>query len=252
MPYPPYDAFRFIWSHAVYSSRPSSFTEDGSIAMPPIGGAAQRFGRSCWGLRVHDEMHSIDEVEGRWSALGVIAAQWRMNGQLRVVLAGTTGPATLACARLLPNIPAVAPPAVAPSRPPQPAEKTYATAEVLGKTEVAQVVRVVDGDTVKLADGRKVRLIGINCPERDRPLYGEATRALKDLVEGQQVTLEFDAEARDKYKRVLAYLHKDDLFVNGEIVRLGLAYCYTWKPNTAHMDDLVRFQVSAREAKWPG
>ncbi len=62
-------------------------------------------------MRIRDEVYGIDDVEGRWTALGIIAAQWRMNGQLRVVLAGSTGPATLACARLLPHIPAVVPPA---------------------------------------------------------------------------------------------------------------------------------------------
>lgn len=125
----------------------------------------------------------------------------------------------------------------------------FATAWARGQTEVVRVKRVVDGDTLELSDGRKVRLVGINTPERGEPLYPEASAALKELADGAQVTLEFDQERTDQYKRMLAYVFKGELFVNGELVRRGLAYCYTWEPNTAHQDELVTFQRQARGAR---
>jgi hypothetical protein len=105
----PLDDFRFIWSPSSYRSQASSFSEDGSRISPPVICAARSDNRSHWGVRIRDEVHGIDRMDDGWSAVGIIAAQWRMNGQLRVVLAGSSGPATLACARLLPDIPAVVP-----------------------------------------------------------------------------------------------------------------------------------------------
>jgi micrococcal nuclease len=125
-----------------------------------------------------------------------------------------------------------------------------ATTWVRGRTETVTVKRVVDGDTFETTSGRKVRLIGINTPEKksNDPLNREATELLRSLVEGQEVTLEFDAEETDQYRRTLAYVHKGDLFVNGEIVRQGLAFCYTWEPNTSHKDEFVTWQREARDA----
>lgn len=114
--------------------------------------------------------------------------------------------------------------------------------------ESVTVKRVIDGDTVVLSDGRKLRLVGMNTPERNRPLYKEATEALKALVEGKELTLRFDVDRVDQYRRSLGYLYSGDLFVNGEIVRQGLAYCYTWKPNVGHIDELVVLQREARAA----
>lgn len=123
---------------------------------------------------------------------------------------------------------------------------TFATAWARGPTEVARVARVIDGDTFVLTDDRRVRLVGINTPEQDEPLYSDAAAALRELVDGQEVTLEFDEERADQYERTLAYVFKGEMFVNGELVRRGLAYCYTWEPNTAHADDFVNFQREAR------
>lgn len=135
--------------------------------------------------------------------------------------------------------------------PPQPPAPTHATSWARGATEKVTVQRVVDGDTFQTRDGRKVRLVGINTPEKSSsdPLHDQATALLRELVEGSEVTLEFDQEKVDQYKRTLAYVHKGDLFVNGEIVRRGLAYCYTWEPNTAHRDELIGWQREAREGK---
>lgn len=75
----------------------------------------------------------------------------------------------------------------------------------------AYVERVVDGDTVVLGDGSRVRLIGIDAPEADEPCGERATEALRDLVEHRVVTLGNPGSVRDsdRYGRLLRYLDTD-------------------------------------------
>ena len=137
-------------------------------------------------------------------------------------------------------------PEPAPPPPPAPA---HATTWPRGATETATVERVTSGDAVELSGGRRVRLIGIDAPGKDEPLQAEARALLARLVEGKQVTLELDQERSDQYGRTLGYLHAGDLFVNGELVRQGLAICSAWEPNLAHLDELVGWQKEARQAR---
>ncbi|MFM7093099.1 MAG: thermonuclease family protein [Actinomycetota bacterium] len=108
------------------------------------------------------------------------------------------------------------------------------------------VVSVADGDTfdVEIAGERDtVRLIGIDTPETKHPTKGiqcwgpEASDFTKSLLTvGTRVRLVRDAEARDRYGRLLAYAYLDDtnVFVNRELVRLGFARPYPFEPNTTH------------------
>lgn len=137
------------------------------------------------------------------------------------------------------------------------------------------VKRVVDGDTLVLENGEKVRLIGIDTPEihESKKLYKDARRAkedistiqklgrqayqfTKDLVEGKRLSLEFDLERRDVYKRLLAYAYlKDGTFVNAEIVKQGYASLMTIPPNTKYADLFLQLYQQARENKrglWGG
>jgi micrococcal nuclease len=133
---------------------------------------------------------------------------------------------------------------------PSTAPSTASPVEGGERGERIEVTRVVDGDTVYLSDGRKVRLIGINTPERDRPLYAEATAALRKLVEEADVlSLQLGKERTDKYGRTLGYLYSGDTLLNGEIVRQGFAYTYTWRPNVAKEAELRELQREARAAK---
>jgi micrococcal nuclease len=118
------------------------------------------------------------------------------------------------------------------------------------------VTRVVDGDTVAVQlDGRpeKVRYIGIDTPESVKPgtpvqCFAKAASAANHrLVEGRQVTLRFDAERRDRYGRLLAYVYRrDGLFVNAALVRLGYAQTLTIPPNVAHAGLFARLAAQAR------
>jgi micrococcal nuclease len=123
----------------------------------------------------------------------------------------------------------------------------------------AVVQRVVDGDTVVVSlDGRteRVRYIGMDTPEDVKPgtpvqCYSRAAAAENlRLVEGQKVRLVQDAEARDRYGRLLAYVYRasDGLFVNEELVRRGYARPLTIPPNTAHAVEIARLAGSARRA----
>ncbi len=114
-------------------------------------------------------------------------------------------------------------------------------------------MRVTDGDTirVRLASGReeRVRYIGIDAPERGDCFSARATAFNAELVAGGEVRLERDADERDRYGRLLAYVYADDTFVNAELVRRGYAQPLTVPPNVRHED---RFRRLARDARRAG
>lgn len=124
------------------------------------------------------------------------------------------------------------------------------TGEKEPSREEAQVVEVIDGDTiVVLLNGvrERVRLIGIDTPEVGRPYYEEATRKTTELVLGKTVRLEKDISERDKYGRLLRYVYVGSLFVNAELVRQGYAHAYTYPPDVKYADYFTQLQREARE-----
>ena len=123
----------------------------------------------------------------------------------------------------------------------------------------ATVVKVVDGDTVVVETaGRteRVRLIGIDTPEATGGFlpvecFGdEATAFTRSLLpEGTEVRLTRDIEPRDRYDRLLAYLHRagDGMFVNLEIAANGYAEALIIEPNSIHADAFYAAAAGARE-----
>lgn len=111
------------------------------------------------------------------------------------------------------------------------------------------VVKVIDGDTIEIEGGYRVRYIGIDAPEKDEPYYWEASETNRRLVEGKRVRLERDAEDRDKYGRLLRYVWVDDVMVNAELVRLGCAYSHPYPPNLKYQDYLLEMEEQARERR---
>jgi micrococcal nuclease len=118
----------------------------------------------------------------------------------------------------------------------------------------AEVLRVVDGDTIEVDfDGRTedVRYIGVDTPESVKPgspveCFGkQASEFNRELVEDEQVTLVFDRELRDAYGRLLAYVYVGREFVNAELVRRGFARTLEIAPNTARAGALSRLERSA-------
>jgi len=119
------------------------------------------------------------------------------------------------------------------------------------------VVRVVDGDTIHVRLGErleKVRYIGVNTPEVHHPTRGEepggrtAAALNGQLVSGRRVRLELDAQSRDRFGRLLAYVWVDATMVNAELVRRGVAQVMTVPPNVRYQALFVRLQREAREA----
>ena len=116
------------------------------------------------------------------------------------------------------------------------------------------VQRVVDGDTLVLDGGERVRLIGVDTPETVHPrkpveYFGrEASSFTKRMVEGKKIWLEYDQTRKDKYKRTLAYVHMEDgRILNEEIVRQGYGHAYTRFP-FKYMERYRGMERQAREA----
>ena len=122
----------------------------------------------------------------------------------------------------------------------------------------ARVERVVDGDTIVVRlDGRseRVRYIGVDTPESVKPgvpvqCFAKAAAAEnRRLVGGREVRLSYDAEAHDRYGRLLAYVWRGDLLVNAELVRLGYGKPLEIAPNLAHAAQLRRLASAARRER---
>jgi micrococcal nuclease len=123
------------------------------------------------------------------------------------------------------------------------------------------VTSVVDGDTVRIDLGPRVetvRLIGIDTPETKHPTkpvgcFGPeaSARTAELLAPGTEVTVERDAEERDRYGRLLAYVVRrdDGMFVNLQLAREGYADVLSIAPNTAHA---AEFATAVREAREQG
>src|SRR3989338_8949420 len=100
------------------------------------------------------------------------------------------------------------------------------------------VSKVIDGDTLELETGERVRLLGINTPEKGQPYNQEAAEKLKQLVEGKSVQLEQDTNDKDQYGRLLRYVYVGKTFVNLELVKEGYASVYVVPPNRNHEAEL--------------
>ncbi len=155
-------------------------------------------------------------------------------------------------------------------------------------TDAILVQKVIDGDTITLADGRHVRLIGIDTPEsrknekakRDSlrsqtdldtivKMGLKAKKALTDLVGNRMVNLEYDVTKKDKYGRTLAYVYlvqpADDIaylpfekiyqdknkqvFVNATMIQNGFAQPMTYPPNVKYADTFQKLFEEARQQK---
>lgn len=115
-----------------------------------------------------------------------------------------------------------------------------------------RVVRVSDGDTVAVAGKggiEKIRLLGIDCPEKAQAPWGPRAKAFtQGKVAGKTVRVETDVQVRDKYGRLLGYVFVDKELVNEALVREGLAMLYTAPPNVRYSDRFLAAQRVARQA----
>jgi len=112
--------------------------------------------------------------------------------------------------------------------------------------ETVRVRAVLDGDTALLADGRRVRYLGIDAPERGQPFSARALALNRALTEGRAVRLQFDQRREDRYGRLLAYVYAGEEMVNERLVREGLASVYLIPPNLLHGEALLGLQADAQ------
>ncbi|MEX1098377.1 MAG: thermonuclease family protein [Planctomycetales bacterium] len=137
-----------------------------------------------------------------------------------------------------------------PPEPPPDAEFSYDPARTW------RVERVIDGDTLLLEAGHRIRLIGVDTPETkhpDRPvepLGVEAAEFTRGFVEDKDVRLGFDKERRDRYRRILAYVYVEDRSLNEELIRAGYSVAVTKFPYSAVMKR--RFEAAEEEARAAG
>ena len=125
-------------------------------------------------------------------------------------------------------------------------------------TTQAQIVRVIDGDTIEVEiEGKsyKVRYIGIDTPELHHPekpveYYAqEAYEKNRELVEGKTVFLEKDVSETDRYGRLLRYVYVGDTFVNAYLVQQGYAQVSTYPPDVKYQERFLELQREARKAQ---
>lgn len=117
------------------------------------------------------------------------------------------------------------------------------------KENAVLVTRIIDGDTIEIEGGYRVRYIGIDTPEKGEPYYLEATGANGSLIGSKKVRLEKDVVDKDKYGRLLRYSWVGDKMVNAELVRLGYAYSYFYPPDLKYQPHFLQLEKEAREQR---
>jgi endonuclease YncB( thermonuclease family) len=112
-----------------------------------------------------------------------------------------------------------------------------------------EVVRVLDGDTIEVLHNKhpeRIRLSGIDCPEKGQAYGQKAKQAASAMVFGKQVTLQ--THGKDKYRRTLAdVLLRDGTNVNHELVREG--WCWWYRKYAPNDVELEKLEAEARNTK---
>ncbi len=117
------------------------------------------------------------------------------------------------------------------------------------KAEVVIVTHIVDGDTFDIANGERIRLIGINAPEKGEYFFVEAKKHLGELIDGKKVILKKDVSETDRYGRLLRHVYYNDMWINKKMIEDGFARAVTIPPDVAHTRIFSEAQKHAREKK---
>lgn len=119
-----------------------------------------------------------------------------------------------------------------------------------------KALRVIDGDTIELINGQKLRYIGIDTPEEvdeRKPVQCFAIAAAeknRELVEGKMIMFYKDVSKTDLYSRLLGFVYLEDgTFVNLEMVKQGYAFAYSYPPDISKSGEFRSAEEQARNAK---
>lgn len=124
--------------------------------------------------------------------------------------------------------------------------------------ETVKVSHVYDGDTIKLADGRKLRFIGINTPERgrdgnkDQPFYLAAKNQLQKIIHtnNKQLKIVTGKEKYDRYKRLLAHVFTyDGQNISTILLKKGLGFSIAVPPNIRFLNCYKNAEIEAQNKK---
>lgn len=121
----------------------------------------------------------------------------------------------------------------------------YLTASSRENTEDKIVTRVIDGDTIVVEGGQRVRLLGIDTQEEGERCYERAKNRLEEMILKKEI--EMEGEGTGQYDRKLAYIFLNDTFINAEMVREGLAVAYFYEEDAKYKDRIQRAEEEARK-----
>jgi len=125
----------------------------------------------------------------------------------------------------------------------------------LQKTDVFEpkqnviVTQIIDGDTLVVEGGARIRLIGINTPEKGQAFYSEAKSFLSNLTLQKTISLEKDVENMDQYDRYLRYIWLNNTLVNVKLVKQGLAFALSYEPNIKYQQEIADAEQEAKANK---
>ena len=121
------------------------------------------------------------------------------------------------------------------------------------ESSVHLVQYVADGDTIDIENDIRIRLLGIDSPERGECGYDESRAYLTDLAEGKRISIEKDISGADRYDRLLRYVYLpsatssvDDVLVNEAVLRAGHARTMAIAPDNRYRDLFATAQDDAR------
>lgn len=127
------------------------------------------------------------------------------------------------------------------------------TSASLFENSVHVVGHVVDGDTIDIEDDVRIRLLGVQAPEKGACFYEESKEFLENLIEGEGIRIEKDISGSDRYGRLLRYVYvpsgspeEDDVFVQDLLVRSGHADLLAIAPDNRYRDLLSSAREEAR------
>ena len=121
-----------------------------------------------------------------------------------------------------------------------------------------RVAEIVDGDTLRIADGRQVRLVGLQAPKLPLgrkgfsawPLADAAKAALSRLALGKRVRLAYGGRRIDRHQRILAHLaDSDGQWIQAALLAAGMARVYSFRDNRTAVRTMYRIETEARQAR---
>ncbi|HLC79928.1 MAG TPA: thermonuclease family protein [archaeon] len=108
--------------------------------------------------------------------------------------------------------------------------------------------KVIDGDTFELQSGERVRILGINTPERSEYYYAQAKERLSELIEGKEVLLEKDTDELDQNGRLLRHVFVGKANIASKMLEEGFATAYIIDPQMKHAQELEESENFAKKS----